>query len=98
MVANRARGHRVVVVQRKREVGTREAGEETVVQHGRCTPPTLFGGLPDHEERATPAIAMLGHQACGARPGGHVEVVPTRVHHGHHLAGGVLRDDGAGKR
>ena len=98
MIADRPRRHRVVVVQRQREVGTGEAGEEAVVQHGRCARAAFFGRLADHDQRAAPAIAVLGHQPGGAGPRRHVEIVSARVHDRRRLPGGVGRHHRAGER
>ena len=98
MVANRAGRHRVVVVQRQREVRAGETGEQAVLQHRRRAAAALFGRLADHHERALPAVAVFGHQARRARPRRHVNVVPARVHHRRRLSAGVPHDDRAGKR
>ena len=98
VVANRAGRHRVVVVQRQRDVRAGKTGEQAVLQHRRRATAALFGRLADHHERALPAVAVFGHQARRARPRRHVNVVPARVHHRRRLSAGVPHDDRAGKR
>ncbi len=67
-------------MKRDSEVGTREASEEPVFQHGGGAANTLFGGLSDKDESSMPAIFVLRKESCSADADGHVQVVPAGVH------------------
>lgn len=64
--------------------------EQAVGEHGTRPGTLLLGGLADHEQRAAPLSPGASQQRRRADPGGHVHVVPARVHHRDGIAGLVL--------
>ena len=75
--AGRRGGH---VVEGKRVVRLGEAGVEPVVEHRLGALAGFFRWLTDHHQRARPVGPARRQQLRGLNPGGHVRVVPTRVH------------------
>ncbi len=92
MIADRPRRHRVVVVQRQRDVRPREAGEQAVVQDRQRPAAPLFGRLGEQHQRPVPRVPVFGHHPRGPAPGRHVDVVAARVHDVRGLPAGVGYD------
>ncbi len=81
-------------MQREIDVGTREAVEEPVLEHGLRPGAALLGGLSDHHEGSVPLVPERGETPCRTDEDGHVHVMAAGVHDVHMksvLLGGFRR-------
>ena len=86
-IADLSRFQRGPVVQRHREVGTRESFVQSIGEHPLGAAHDLFRRLPDQHHRAAPLRFQIGQHLRRAEERGHVDVVSARVHHARVLAG-----------
>jgi len=70
-------------VNRKHKIRFWEAREEAVFEHSRSALDALFGGLPDINESAAPAISMLREQRGRSHADRHMEIVSAGMHDRH---------------
>ena len=84
-------------VQRKAEIGFREAGEQSVVEHGLGTAYALFGRLADEDEGAVPLVFQCCQGSRSAHPAGHVHVMTAGMHDGDFVAGVIIGLNFAGE-
>ena len=83
----------VGVVDGKRKVRFGKAGEQAVFHHGSSPADTLLGGLTDIDKSAVPAVFIPRQQCSGSDADGHVQVVPTGMHHRNFNAAVVVGGD-----
>ncbi len=88
----------ICIVQGNGEIGPAEALVKVVDQHCFGAVDGLLGGLAYQHQRAMPLRPQCRKRSRSADQGGHVHIVPARMHHAHIQACRILGSDMAGVR